>query len=179
MKNVLVVVDMQNDFISGSLANEEGEKVTNNVIREINSKKYDYIMVTLDTHFEDYLNTHEGHNLPVEHCIKNTPGWELNKDVLKALKASGIDYKVYEKNTFGSFDYLNDLKAIEKELGSFTFVGLCTDICVISNALILRAKFPNLPMYVVEDACGGTTKEAHNAAIEVLKSCQIYNKLLN
>ena len=176
MKNILVIVDMQNDFVDGSLANEEGDKVVKNVVREINSKKYDYILVTLDTHFDDYLDTHEGKNLPVKHCLKNTDGWQLNKDVLANLKASNIEYKIYEKNTFGSFDYFDDLKSMEHEIESFSFVGLCTDICVISNALILRAKFPNIPMYCVEDACGGTTKEAHNAALLVMKSCQIYNK---
>lgn len=174
MKNVLIIVDMQNDFIDGSLANPKGKEVVANVIREINSKKYDFIALTRDTHFDNYLDTLEGKNLPVPHCIKGTNGWKINEEIYQAIEDSKIEHKMYDKKTFGSFSLPNELEIYENELESITVVGLCTDICVVSNALMIRAELPNVKVYYVEDACSGTTEEAHKAALSVMNSCQIY-----
>ena len=176
MKDVLVIVDMQNDFISGSLGNKDGEKVVRNILKEIKSKKYDYIALTRDTHFNDYLKTYEGKNLPVKHCIYKTKGWAIRKEIYEAIEESGIAHKTYDKKTFGSFSLPHELEIYEDDIKSITITGLCTDICVVSNALILRAELPNVPMYYIKDACAGTSKKAHNAALEVMNSCQIYSK---
>ena len=176
MKNVLVIIDMQNDFINGSLGNPDGERVVNNIVSEIKSKKYDFIALTRDTHFDNYMETLEGKNLPIKHCVYNTDGWKIRKEIYDAVEESKISHKVFEKKTFGSFSLPHELDIFEKEIESITFTGLCTDICVISNALILRADLPNTPMYYIEEACAGTSKQAHDAALEVMKSCQIYQK---
>ena len=176
MKNVLVIVDMQNDFIDGSLGNPDGESVVQNIIAEVESQDYDFVAFTRDTHFANYLDTLEGKNLPVEHCILNTEGWMLRKEIVEAVEKSGIASKVYDKKTFGSFSLPHELAIYEGSIESITVTGLCTDICVISNALILRAELPNTPMYYVEDACAGITPETHEAALKVMNSCQIYAK---
>lgn len=175
MKNVLVIVDMQNDFISGSLANKDGEKVVKNIIKEIKSNKYDYIALTRDTHFNNYLNTLEGKNLPIKHCIHKTDGWKIRSEIYDEVEKSGIAHKTYDKKSFGSFSLPHELAIYENELKSIVVTGLCTDICVVSNALILRAELPNVPMYYIKDACAGTSKKAHNASLEVMRSCQIYD----
>lgn len=176
MKNVLVIVDMQLDFISMALANSNGEKVVQNVIREIKSNKYDFIALTRDTHFSNYLNTLEGKNLPIPHCIKGSEGYRIEPRIKNDLTESGIEYKTYDKKSFGSFSLPSELVIYEGELESITLTGLCTDICVVSNALILRAELPNVPMHYIEDACSGTTEEKHKAALLVMESCQIYKK---
>lgn len=176
MKNVLVIIDMQNDFINGSLGNPDGEKVKKNIISEIESGKYDFIALTRDTHFDNYLDTLEGKNLPVKHCIYATEGWQINKEIYDAVERSGIQHKVFEKKSFGSFSLPHELDIFEYELESVTLTGLCTDICVVSNALILRGDLPNVPMFYIKDACAGTSIEAHEAAIKVMESCQIYQK---
>ena len=176
MKNLLVIVDMQNDFINGSLANPDGEKVVANVLKEIESGDYDYIALTRDTHFANYLDTYEGKNLPIVHCIYKTDGWSIRKEIYDAVEETGLPHKMYDKKTFGCFSLPHEAEIFEDELESITMVGLCTDICVVSNALTLRAELPNVPMYYVEEACAGTTVEAHNAALKVMESCQIYKK---
>lgn len=176
MKNVLVIIDMQNDFINGTLKNEDGEKVVTNIIKEIKSNKYDFIALTRDTHFDNYLNTLEGKNLPIEHCITRTEGWNIRKEIYDAVEKSGIQHKTYDKKSFGSFSLPHELEIYENELESVTVTGLCTDICVVSNALILRAELSNVPMYYIKDACAGTNKENHEAALRVMECCQIYNK---
>lgn len=176
MKNILVIVDMQNDFIDGSLGNPNGEKVTENIIKEIKSNKYDFIALTRDTHFDNYLETLEGQNLPVKHCIYGTDGWKIRKEIYDAVEDSKIQHKVFEKKTFGSFSLPHELDIFENEIQSITITGLCTDICVVSNALILRADLPNTPIYYIEEACSGTSQEAHEAALKVMNSCQIYQK---
>lgn len=176
MNNILVIIDMQNDFINGSLGNPDGEKVVENIISEIKSNKYDFIALTRDTHFDNYLDTYEGKNLPIKHCIHQTDGWKIRKEIYDAVEESGIAHKVYDKKTFGSFSLPHELDIYGDSIKSITITGLCTDICVVSNALILRAELPNTPMYYVEDACAGTSKEAHEAALKVMNSCQIYAK---
>ena len=167
---------MQNDFINGSLGNPDGEKVKERIIKEIESEQYDFIALTRDTHFDNYMETLEGKNLPVKHCIYNTDGWKISKEIYDAVEKSGIQHKLFEKKTFGSFSLAHELDIFENDLQSITFTGLCTDICVISNAIILRADLPNVPMYYIEEACAGTSKQAHEAALKVMESCQIYQK---
>lgn len=171
MKKFLIVVDMQNDFIDGALGTSEAQAIIPNVVAKINDFDGE-IFATLDTHYENYMSTLEGKKLPVPHCIKGTYGWQLNSDIKKILDEKG--YTSVEKNTFGSVD-LPDL--IKKSAGdddfSIELIGVCTDICVVSNALILKAYFPGNSIKVDSKCCAGVTPEAHNAAIYTMKNCQI------
>lgn len=170
MNKVLVVVDMQKDFVDGALGSAEAVAIVSNVVEKI--KSFDgYIFVTYDTHSEDYLNTSEGKKLPVPHCIKGTAGWELNEEVQSALV--GKEYIAVEKPTFGSVDLPKLIREKVGESFEIELVGLCTDICVVSNALILKANFPENEISVIADCCAGVTPEAHNAALQTMKSCQI------
>ena len=171
MKKILVVVDMQNDFVDGALGTKEAQAIVDNVAAKIKNFNGD-IYATYDTHFEDYMNTAEGEKLPVPHCIRGTYGWELNKNVQNALDEKG--YTKVEKVTFGSVglpqlitDTYN-VAEIEIEL-----VGLCTDICVVSNALLLKAHFPEIEISVDSSCCAGVTPEKHKGALETMMSCQI------
>lgn len=168
MKKALVIVDVQNDFVDGALGTKEAIDTIPSVVEEI-KKDYDQIYVTYDTHEDDYLETLEGKYLPVKHCIKDSEGWYLNSEVQKALENK--KYISVEKPTFGSYALVQYLTTYQPD--EITLVGLCTDICVISNALLLRAALSNTTINVVEKACAGVTAEKHNAAIEVMKSCQI------
>lgn len=172
MKKILVVVDMQNDFIDGSLGTPEAQEIVNNVVEKIRSEDWDTIFVTRDTHDDDYLETREGRGLPIEHCIRNSFGWLLQSDVHRAIKRSGAGtIQVFNKPTFGSVTLANKLpKNIEAE---FTLIGICTDVCVISNALLLKAHYPEMRICVDARCCAGTTPEKHRMALEVMKSCQI------
>ena len=147
---VLIVVDMQNDFIDGALGTKEAVAIVPNVIETIKGFE-GTILYTKDTHFDDYMDTQEGKNLPVPHCIKGTDGWNLAEDI-ETVKCP--QDKVFEKMTFGSKelgDYLQRL-AIEEDIEEITLVGLCTDICVISNALLVKAYLPEVPVAVLQDA---------------------------
>ncbi len=171
MKNILIVVDMQKDFVDGSLGTAEAQAIVANVVKKIENFQGD-IFVTFDTHFENYLETSEGKKLPVEHCIKGTEGWELDKSVAEAL--SHKDHTKVEKLTFGSVDLP---KLIKDRAGDDDFtvelVGLCTDICVVSNALILKANFPEKKISVDASCCAGVTPDTHNHALSVMRMCQI------
>lgn len=163
---VLVVVDMQNDFIDGALGSSEAQKIVPNVINAV--KNFDgLVLFTQDTHFENYLQTQEGKKLPVKHCIKGTFGWQIASELDKLRKTAPI-----EKNTFGSKEMIEVLKGI-KELESITFMGLCTDICVISCAMLAKAYFTEIPIIVDASCCAGVTKDSHLTALNALKSCQI------
>lgn len=171
MKHFLVVVDIQNDFVSGALGTKEASAIIDNAAKFI--KEFDgEIFVTYDTHFEDYLNSSEGKKLPVIHCVKNTKGWQLNEKIEEALKVK--DYTAIEKLTFGSTELP---KLIKEKAGEddfdITLIGLCTDICVVSNALILKASFYEKEVLVKENCCAGVTPESHNAAIKTMQMCQI------
>lgn len=171
MKKFLVVVDMQKDFVDGSLGTKEAQVIVDNVCRKILCFDGD-IIVTFDTHSENYLETAEGKKLPVKHCIKGTEGFELDENVKSALE--GKDYTAVEKPTFGSVKLPEIIK--EKAQGDdFTveLVGLCTDICVVSNALLLKANFPEAEISVDAECCAGVTPESHNSALATMKSCQI------
>lgn len=169
MKKVLVVVDMQNDFIDGSLGTQEAQEIVSTVENKLKKEKENgtIIFATQDTHYDNYLNTLEGNKLPVLHCIKDTKGWEINKFLTPYIEKENI----IEKNTFGSDRLVEKLKEINPD--EIELLGLCTDICVISNALLLRAAFPNTPIIVEENCCAGVTPEKHDAAIETMRSCQI------
>lgn len=171
MKKILVAVDLQNDFIDGSLGTKEAESIVNKAAEKIRQFQGD-IIVTYDTHSENYLSTAEGKKLPVKHCIKGTHGWMLNEEIIKALKNK--NYISIEKTSFGSVDLPSEiLKISGGENFSIEIIGLCTDICVVSNAMILKTFFPEKEITVDSSCCAGVTPAAHDAALSVMKSCQI------
>ena len=171
MKKVLVVVDMQKDFVDGALGTKEAVAIVPAVVEKINGFDGD-IFVTYDTHFENYMDTAEGRKLPVPHCIKGTPGWELDGNVMKALAAK--KFTPVEKKTFGSVDLPALIKkAVGDDKFTVELIGLCTDICVVSNALIIKANFPESEICVDAACCAGVTPEKHEAALETMRSCQI------
>lgn len=167
MKKLLVVVDMQNDFIDGSLGTKEAREIVPAVKAKIEQYEAEEgeVVFTMDTHFENYLDTLEGRNLPVKHCIEQTTGWEL----CPAL--SSHEGKRFKKTTFGSMELADYVK--KKEYSSIELVGLCTDICVISNALLIKAALPGTPVVVDSACCAGVTPKSHNTALEAMKMCQI------
>lgn len=169
MTKVLIVVDMQNDFVDGALGTKEAVAILPNVLREIRDPSYDAVYATLDTHPADYLETMEGKNLPVEHCIKDSRGWMLNPLIEQELKKRNA--VLIEKPTFGSEELVKEMKKIQPD--EITLIGLCTDICVVSNALMLRAALHETPIHVIADACAGVNYEKHRAALMVMQSCQI------
>ncbi len=171
MKKILVVVDMQKDFVDGSLGTVEAVAIVPKVVKKINEFEGD-IFVTYDTHYENYMDTREGKMLPVPHCIKGTDGWKLDANVAEALKDK--EYTEVEKITFGSVE-LPDmiLKAVGDDDFSIELVGLCTDICVVSNTLILKANYPEKDIIVDASCCAGVTPESHSAALATMKMCQI------
>ena len=163
---ILVVVDMQVDFITGSLGSEAAKAIVPNVVNKV--KSFDgKVIFTRDTHGENYMNTQEGRKLPVAHCIKNTEGWQIC-DELKPYVTEVID-----KKTFGSVDLPQYIKSLEKSIDEIEICGLCTDICVISNAMILKAAFPEVNIIVDSSCCAGVTSESHNTALEAMKAVQI------
>ena len=162
----LIVVDMQNDFIDGTLGTPEAVAILPYVKERIES--FDgKVLFTRDTHFEDYESTQEGKNLPVRHCIKDTDGWQIHPLLEPLRKTPAID-----KITFGSKD-LVEILSHEKKIESITFLGLCTDICVISNAMLVKAFYPEIPLYVDAKGCAGVTPESHKNALAAMKTCQI------
>lgn len=165
---VLVVTDMQNDFIDGALGTKEAVDIVDSAKIKIDSyvASGDIVIYTQDTHAEAYLQTQEGQKLPVEHCIKGTHGWEISEKVY----VSGCE--VIEKPSFGSLE-LAELIAEMNEIESIELIGICTDICVISNAIILKAKMPEIPIFVDASCCAGITMENHKNALNAMKMCQI------
>lgn len=181
---VLVVVDVQKDFVDGAL----GSIAAQSIIPHMRERIRDYadgetlILFTKDTHEENYLETFEGVRLPAEHCVRGTPGWSLVKDI-STLADGYSNFLIYSgeevirsrilKNTFGSIKLCEILKQYENEITDITFMGFCTDVCVISNVLMTRAYLPNTRIIVDASCCSGTTLDKHLAAIEIMKSCQI------
>ena len=164
MKRTLIVVDMQNDFIDGALGTKEAQAIVPNVKKKIEEYKArgDEIIFTRDTHQSNYLETNEGKHLPVEHCIQDTYGWLISDEL-----GNGSGHRVINKYTFGFDGWIyHDFKEIE-------LVGLCTDICVVSNALMLKALFPDIDITVDASCCAGVTPESHKAALLTMKMCQI------
>ena len=171
MKNFLVVVDMQNDFVDGALGSAEAVAIVPNVVDKIKNFEGE-IFVTLDTHFDNYMETAEGKKLPVPHCIKGTTGWELNPEVAKALE--GKKHTVVEKLTFGSVDLPKLMgQAAGDDEFSVELMGLCTDICVVSNALLLKAHYPENNIAVDASCCAGVTPKSHDEALATMGMCQI------
>lgn len=181
--NILVVTDCQEDFCSGSLGTAEAQATVPAIVEKVKAASYDDVIViaTMDTHGEDYLETNEGRHLPVPHTIRNTKGWRIVPEIKEQLDAAEAEY-IY-KDRFGSLDLASHIRAVT--LGGYgiterdgkylviTVIGWCTDICVISNALILKAVFPEARIIVDSACCAGVTPEAHKAALMVLKSCQV------
>ena len=172
---ILVVIDMQNDFVTGSLANKDAEAIISNVVAKVKSHidNEDVVIFTMDTHTPDYLQTEEGKNLPVEHCIAGTEGWEIIDELQPFLDKDKI--KIVKKETFGS-DYLGSILkgANLTSFDEIEVIGICTDICVISNALLIKAFCPNTPIFVDESCCAGVTPESHRTAIEAMRACHIH-----
>ncbi len=166
----LIVVDMQNDFIDGSLGTPEAVAVVPSVLEKIKNFSGEVIF-TRDTHTADYLSTREGKNLPVEHCIKGTHGWKIRAELDELRTTSPVD-----KPTFGSVELVRRLKDYDEnteKISGVTLVGLCTDICVISNAMLIKAFMPETDITVDASCCAGVTPESHLRALESMKSCQI------
>ena len=170
MRKLLIVIDMQNDFIDGALGTPEAVAIVENVKAKIRSYPPADILATKDTHEKHYLQTQEGKNLPVEHCIRGSKGWEIREDIAELL--DGV--KIYEKPTFGSVAMALDVAEISQdEEIEVEMVGLCTDICVVSNALLLKAMMPEVKISVDASCCAGVTPESHDAALETMKMCQV------
>ena len=170
MRKILIVIDMQNDFIDGSLGSKEAKSIVGAVIEKIHEYKKEDVFATMDTHKESYLSSQEGKNLPVPHCIENTVGWELHPNIAKLIKLENI----FKKPGFGSLDLANKMFEIsKKEDIEIELVGLCTDICVVSNALLIKAFLPEVKISVDSNCCAGVSVEKHNAALETLRSCQV------
>lgn len=171
MKQFLIVVDMQKDFVDGALGTPEAVAIVPNLCERIRAFEGE-IIVTYDTHADNYMDTAEGQKLPVPHCIKGTDGWQLDAAVAAAL--AGKAYHAVEKPTFGSTDlpYLLAAMAGEEDF-SVTLIGLCTDICVVSNALLLKAHFPGHTIRVDATCCAGVTPATHAAALQTMQMCQI------
>lgn len=165
--DVLVVIDMQNDFIDGALGTKEARDIVKAVIEKIEYFGGE-VVYTRDTHKDNYLETLEGQKLPVKHCIKDTDGWQLESRIRQLAEGKTI----IDKPTFGSLALPHYLKE-KGDLDSIVIVGLCTDICVISNALILKAAFPETEIIVDGDCCAGVTIESHENALKAMEMCQI------
>jgi nicotinamidase-related amidase len=174
-KKILVVVDMQKDFIDGALGSAEAVKIVENCKAKIEKAVAagDTVIFTRDTHGEDYMDTEEGKNLPVTQCIKGTEGWESEK----SLTAAAGETIVFDKGTFGSRDLgqkVTEILNADQSIESVELCGLCTDICVISNALLIKAFNPNIPIYVDATCSAGVTPESHDNALRAMESCQIH-----
>lgn len=172
MKKLLVVIDMQNDFVTGSLGTKEACDIVEKVREKIESsiRQGQEIVFTRDTHDETYYDTQEGHLLPVKHCLKGSDGWEL----IPEIRSLAVGRKIFDKPAFGSIglaEYIKKGKYDEVEL-----IGVCTDICVVSNALLVKAYVPEVPVFVDSSCCAGVTLESHDSAISTMKMCQIFVK---
>lgn len=168
MKKLIVVVDMQNDFIDGSLGTKEAQEMLPRLVQKLEREQDASLIFTMDTHPTNYLETQEGRNLPVEHCIKPQKGWEIAPSLQPFVQKA---VAVVEKPTFGSLELPKAVAKVQPE--EVELVGLCTDICVISNAMILKAAFPELPIAVDASCCAGVTPQSHENALNAMKVCQI------
>jgi nicotinamidase-related amidase len=170
MRRMLVVVDMQNDFIDAALGTAEAVAIVDAVKEKIRSYPIENVIATMDTHGKNYLETQEGRNLPVTHCVKGSDGWKIRPDIATLLDGA----KIYEKPTFGSTALATDLQTLsQSEDIELELIGLCTDICVVSNALLLKAYMPEVRISVDASCCAGVTPEKHLAALETMRSCQV------
>ena len=174
MSKILIVVDMQNDFITGSLGTKEAEAIVEKVVEKIETYKQQghKVIYTRDTHDETYLDTREGEKLPVVHCVKGTQGWELATAIQKTVISEN---QIYDKGTFGSVRLGEKIKCLSEEEPKLEIelIGLCTDICVISNALLIKAYLPEADITVDAACCAGVTPESHENALKAMQMCQI------
>ena len=168
MNKALIVIDAQEDFTRGALRNEEAIKALdtiNRLVKYARANCFEHVIYTADTHTNDYLNTQEGKNLPVSHCISGTEGWELCPEVLRDAEKDLLICKP-------SFGYNGWQKLPFEDLDEIVMCGFCTDICVIANFQVIKSQFPEIPIAIIRDACAGVTPELHEAALKVMKSCQ-------
>ena len=177
---VLVVVDMQNDFIDGALGTAEAAAIVARVVQRIENSRGELILFTKDTHGADYLDTPEGKKLPVSHCIEGTKGWETAPRILDAWRKNAtkvvdetLPENTFTKPVFGCTDLVAYLKARESDIDAIEILGVCTDICVVSNAVMIKNTMPNVPITVNAACCAGVTPQSHNEALNVMKMCQI------
>lgn len=177
MRKILVVVDMQNDFVTGCLGNAECEASVEEVVKVIKSGKYDEVAITRDTHHEDYLSTQEGRKLPVEHCFEGTEGWQIVDEVQKAIDESfeSGNIRYFDKPVFGSVKLAEYIKTVDQNEDklSVDFVGVCTGICVISNVMLVKANCPEAEIKVIADACACVTPQSHQTALDAMKTCHV------
>ncbi len=170
MRDILVVIDMQNDFIDGALGTDEAISIVDDVVERIEHYDTGSVFATMDTHTSNYLDTQEGKNVPVKHCIKGEKGWKINSKIAPLIKEENI----FEKPTFGSVDLANHLNAISQgERIRITLIGVCTDICVASNALLFKAFMPEVPIRIIAKCCAGVTPATHESALTTLEQCQM------
>jgi len=173
--NILIIVDMQKDFIDGALGTKEAAQIVDGVVRRIESSHGELILFTQDTHGEDYLSTAEGKKLPVVHCVKGTDGWQIDERILFAWRENknkiAIKENIFEKSVFGSVQLVEFLKT--QSVNRIELLGLCTDICVISNAIMLKNFLPDVEIVVNEKCCAGVTPQSHAEAINTMRMCQI------
>ena len=177
---VLVVIDMQNDFISGSLGTKEAQAIVGNVVKRIESSVGELILFTQDTHGDDYLSTPEGQKLPVPHCIEGSDGWQIEPAILDAwrnnkntLMANELSENAFKKPVFGSVDLVEFLKVRASDIDEIELLGVCTDICVVSNALMIKNALPTVKISVNAKCCAGATPESHEAALLIMGMCQV------
>ena len=168
----LIVVDMQNDFVTGSLGTKEAQAIVLQTVKKAEGFE-GTVLFTLDTHGEDYLQTQEGKRLPVKHCIERTEGWDLIPPLKEVQEKKNA--RIFKKKTFGSVELAQYLADIHEKtpISSIELIGLCTDICVISNALLLKSYMPEVPVRVDASCCAGVTPQSHAQALEAMKMCQV------
>ena len=173
MKKVLAIIDMQNDFLTGALGNAECEATIDEVVKIIQNGDYERVIITYDTHAPEYLTTQEGRKLPVEHCIKGTDGWQINDRVMAAIRAKfePLKWLIFEKGTFGSKELGSRMEEIYGDGRDLTvdFAGVCTGICVISNATVLKAFCPEAEINILAKGCACVTPNSHEIALEQMK----------
>lgn len=171
----LAIIDMQGDFVDGSLGSKDAQRVVPNIVKKIEQEDWNAIVFTRDTHDENYLESQEGKWLPVPHCTYREPGWELveaiEKAVLKKCEGETFFIPPINKPTFGTFEWKDRIR--KKECNEIVLVGVCTDVCVVSNALILKAMFPEIRITVDASCCAGTSQTAHACALNTMKCCQV------
>ena len=173
--NVLVVIDMQHDFVDGALGSPEAQAIVDNVRQKIASFDGPVIFIR-DTHDNDYLESQEGQHLPVLHCLKGTDGWQIIDGLVEAAEERNTihPHMIIDKPNFGSLELVDRLQGmnVAEPIETITIVGLCTDICVVSNAIMLKAGLPEVPIHVDSKCCAGVTPETHEAALTTMKMCQ-------
>lgn len=170
--DLLIVIDMQRDFITGALGSPAAQAIVDDVAARVRTHQ-GMVYYTQDTHSKDYLTTQEGHYLPVEHCLLGTDGWEIEESIYRALLMKGA--QGFEKSGFGSPTMAHAAMRLNnaQPLTSITLCGVCTDICVIANAMLLKSTLPNVPIYVRADLCAGVSEESHQTALKAMEACQI------